>query len=68
MDGGFVSEVVDLVTARGATGNDRRRWIFRANLREETAFTDLSGNIEVLFRITEGPRHAAAAGVEVDNG
>ncbi len=60
-------EIVDLVTARGTGSNNGGRWIFAANLREQPPFTDLSGDLEMFFRIAEGSSHAAAACIEVDD-
>ena len=67
MDGGFLGEIVDLMTARGTGSDDGGRWIFSANLREQPSFTDLFGDLEMFFRIAEGSSHAAAPCIEVDD-
>ena len=47
MNGGFVREIVNLVTAGGSGSYNRRGRVFAANQREEASFSDLAGNLEV---------------------
>ncbi len=68
MDGGFVGEIVNLVAAGSAGGDDNGGCAFGANLREEAAFANLARDIEVVFRVAEGARHTAAAGIEINDG
>ena len=58
-------EVVDLVTARRAGGDEDAFGSELAGGRQEAPFADLPGNVEMLARVAERARHAAAAGVEV---
>src|SRR6266576_440462 len=60
-------EVLNLQPARKTRRDNDRVRIGRPKRRKQPLFADEPGDFVVLFFVAERPRHAAAAGVEIDN-
>ena len=68
MDGALAREILHLVAARGAGGDHDRSRLLVADGRQQLALADRARDVEMLGGIAERARHAAAAGVEIDDG
>jgi hypothetical protein len=64
-----MSELVDLLAATEAVGDDDRGWPRGSNRREQALIRDGLRDLEFAGLKTKGPGHAAAAGLdEFDRG
>src|SRR5215470_9270943 len=68
MHGSLAGEVVDLMAARRAGGDDDGVSLLASYRWKEFAFTDGTRHLVMVVCVSERSRHAAAAGVDVDDG
>lgn len=60
-------EIGNLLTAGGAGGDKHFVRLQPSRGGQQPALPNLTRNLEMLARVTEGPGHAAAARIEVDD-
>jgi hypothetical protein len=67
MDGVLAGEILNLMAARGARRDDDAGRRFASYGRKQLPFADGAREIVVIARVSERSRHAAAAGIQIDD-